>query len=70
MSQLIRTILTLGTVATAVLVPLFAGHALAAHASRYYLYSLAALAVSVVLGVVVVRGAVGSGSHHERSRGA
>lgn len=54
---MIRTILTLGTVVFAVLVPLFVGHALAAHASRFALYALAALGVAVVLGLTVVRGA-------------
>lgn len=60
MSQMIRTILTLGTLASAVLVPLFVGHALAAHASRFALYALAALAVSIVLGIAVVRGGWGT----------
>lgn len=52
---MIRTILTLGTVVSAVLVPLFVGHALAAHDSRYGLYALAALGISFVLGLAVVR---------------
>lgn len=62
---MIRTILTLGTVVSAVLVPLFVGHALAAHASKYYIYAIAAVAVSIVLGVAVVRGVGGT----EESRG-
>lgn len=53
--DVIRTILTLGTVVTAVLVPVFVGHALAVHQTRPVLYALVLAVIAVGLGVVITR---------------
>ena len=61
--SLIRSILVLGTVVSAVLVPLFIGHALASHENVWIVYGLIMLVVAAVLGFVVTRGAEGGRRH-------
>lgn len=53
--KLIDTILLLATVVFGVSIPLFVGHALAAHEPRWFLYAGIDLAVAAVLSFVLSR---------------
>ncbi len=53
--KFIDTILLLATVVFGIMVPLFVGHALAAHDNAWFLYGGGALVVAAILSVVLAR---------------